>query len=89
MTPRDPVTRRPQAQRWHVGGEAFGRSWQAGDVVGCMIDLNESHISFTLNGETLISDGGSEVAFRDFEVGEGESRNRDPIGLGPHRAETP
>uniref|UniRef100_A0A8V0YA01 Ryanodine receptor 1 n=1 Tax=Gallus gallus TaxID=9031 RepID=A0A8V0YA01_CHICK len=60
-----------RAQRWHVGGEAFGRSWQAGDVVGCMIDLNESHISFTLNGETLISDGGSEVAFRDFEVGEG------------------
>ncbi|XP_015706788.1 ryanodine receptor 1-like, partial [Coturnix japonica] len=60
-----------RAQRWHVGGESFGRSWQPGDVVGCMIDLGELHISFTLNGETLISDGGTEVAFRDFDVGDG------------------
>uniref|UniRef100_A0A8C3VA48 Ryanodine receptor 1 n=1 Tax=Catharus ustulatus TaxID=91951 RepID=A0A8C3VA48_CATUS len=60
-----------RAQRWHVGGESFGRSWQAGDVVGCLIDLGECHMSFTLNGEVLIGDGGSEVAFRDFDVGEG------------------
>ncbi|XP_063178448.1 ryanodine receptor 1-like, partial [Chroicocephalus ridibundus] len=60
-----------RAQRWHVGSEPFGRPWQAGDVVGCMIDLAESHITFTLNGEVLISDAGSEVAFKDFEVGEG------------------
>uniref|UniRef100_A0A8C3CS56 Ryanodine receptor 1 n=1 Tax=Cairina moschata TaxID=8855 RepID=A0A8C3CS56_CAIMO len=60
-----------RAQRWHVGSEPFGRTWQAGDVVGCMIDLAESHITFTLNGEVLISDAGSEVAFKDFEVGEG------------------
>ncbi|RMC22959.1 hypothetical protein DUI87_00036 [Hirundo rustica rustica] len=60
-----------RAQRWHVGGESFGRSWQAGDVVGCLIDLGECHMSFTLNGEVLIGDGGSEVAFRDFDVGDG------------------
>ncbi|XP_053908876.1 ryanodine receptor 1 isoform X1 [Cuculus canorus] len=60
-----------RAQRWHVGSEPFGRTWQAGDVVGCMIDLNECHITFTLNGEVLISDAGSELAFKDFEVGEG------------------
>ncbi|XP_075345712.1 ryanodine receptor 1-like, partial [Mycteria americana] len=59
------------AQRWHVGSEPFGRTWQAGDVVGCMIDLTESHITFTLNGEVLISDAGSELAFKDFDVGEG------------------
>ena len=94
LTPRDPLTpcppvtpRRspaPQAQRWHVGAESFGRSWQAGDVVGCMIDLGESHISFTLNGETLISDGGSEVAFRDFDVGDGQSRPTAAPQVLPH-----
>uniref|UniRef100_A0A674G6S9 Ryanodine receptor 1 n=1 Tax=Taeniopygia guttata TaxID=59729 RepID=A0A674G6S9_TAEGU len=60
-----------RAQRWHVGGESFGRPWQAGDVVGCLIDLGECHMSFTLNGEALIGDAGSEVAFRDFEVADG------------------
>ncbi|XP_057288094.1 ryanodine receptor 1-like, partial [Pezoporus wallicus] len=60
-----------RAQRWHVGSEPFGRAWQGGDVVGCMIDLAEAHISFTLNGELLISDAGSEVAFKGFDVGEG------------------
>lgn len=75
----------PQAQRWHVGSEPFGRTWQAGDVVGCMIDLAESHITFTLNGEVLISDAGSEVAFKDFEVGEGERRLiTAPPPLHPH-----
>ncbi|KPP74149.1 hypothetical protein Z043_106725, partial [Scleropages formosus] len=59
-----------KAQRWHVGSEPFGRSWQPGDVVGCMIDLTEQNIMFTLNGEMLISDLGSEMAFKDIEIGE-------------------
>ncbi|XP_035990568.1 ryanodine receptor 1-like, partial [Fundulus heteroclitus] len=60
-----------KAQRWHVGNEPFGRQWQSGDVVGCMIDLSEMNIMFTLNGEMLISDSGSEMAFKDIEIGEG------------------
>lgn len=28
---------------------------------------------FTLNGEMLISDSGSEMAFKDIEIGEGET----------------
>ncbi|KAK7926103.1 hypothetical protein WMY93_008413 [Mugilogobius chulae] len=60
-----------KAQRWHVGNESFGRQWQSGDVVGCMIDLTEMNIMFTLNGEMLISDSGSEMAFKDIEIGEG------------------
>ncbi|XP_076024958.1 ryanodine receptor 1-like isoform X1 [Genypterus blacodes] len=60
-----------KAQRWHVGNESFGRQWQSGDVVGCMIDLVEMNIMFTLNGEMLISDSGSETAFKDIEIGEG------------------
>jgi len=64
-----------QAQRWHVGNEPFGRQWLSGDVVGCMMDLTEMNIMFTLNGEMLISDSGSEIAFKDIEIGEGEHRN--------------
>ncbi|XP_068106648.1 ryanodine receptor 1 isoform X3 [Hyperolius riggenbachi] len=60
-----------RGQRWHIGSEPFGRNWQPGDVVGCMIDLTENNIMFTLNGEMLISDSGSDVAFKDIEIGEG------------------
>nr|XP_014340342.1 PREDICTED: ryanodine receptor 2 [Latimeria chalumnae] len=60
-----------KAQRWHQGNEHFGRSWQPGDVVGCMVDVNESTMMFTLNGEVLLDDSGSELAFKDFEVGDG------------------
>uniref|UniRef100_A0A3B3V5D2 Ryanodine receptor 1 n=1 Tax=Poecilia latipinna TaxID=48699 RepID=A0A3B3V5D2_9TELE len=60
-----------KAQRWHIGNEPFGRQWLSGDVVGCMIDLSEMNIMFTLNGEMLISDSGSEMAFKDIEIGEG------------------
>lgn len=55
-----------------MGTEPFGRQWQSGDVVGCMIDLTEMNIMFTLNGEMLISDSGSETAFKDIEIGEGK-----------------
>lgn len=61
-----------QVQRWHQGNEHFGRAWQTGDVVGCMVDLNEHTMMFTLNGEVLLDDSGSELAFKDFEVGEGQ-----------------
>ncbi|CAG14633.1 unnamed protein product, partial [Tetraodon nigroviridis] len=61
-----------KVQRWHQGNEHFGRVWQAGDVVGCMIDLNDRTMMFTLNGEVLLDDLGSEVAFKDFEVNEGQ-----------------
>ncbi|XP_023805329.1 ryanodine receptor 2 isoform X2 [Oryzias latipes] len=60
-----------KVQRWHQGNEHFGRAWQAGDVVGCMVDLNEHTMMFTLNGEVLLDDSGSELAFKDFEVEDG------------------
>ncbi|XP_028826293.1 ryanodine receptor 2 isoform X5 [Denticeps clupeoides] len=60
-----------KAQRWHQGNEHFGRSWQPGDVVGCMVDMSEHTMMFTLNGEVLLDDSGSELAFKDFEVWEG------------------
>uniref|UniRef100_A0A4W3IRR6 Ryanodine receptor 2 n=1 Tax=Callorhinchus milii TaxID=7868 RepID=A0A4W3IRR6_CALMI len=53
------------------GNEHFGRCWQAGDVVGCLVDVNETTMTFTLNGEVLLDDSGSELAFKDFEVTDG------------------
>lgn len=38
-----------------------------------MVDMNEGTMMFTLNGEVLLDDSGSELAFKDFEVCEGES----------------
>uniref|UniRef100_A0A8C5PNN5 Ryanodine receptor 1 n=1 Tax=Leptobrachium leishanense TaxID=445787 RepID=A0A8C5PNN5_9ANUR len=60
-----------RGQRWHIGSEPFGRNWLPGDVVGCMVDLTEMNIMFTLNGEMLISDSGSDLAFKDIEIGDG------------------
>lgn len=65
-----------QAQRWHQGNEHFGRPWLAGDVVGCMVDMSEHTMMFTLNGEVLLDDSGSELAFKDFEIWEGQSIKR-------------
>lgn len=36
------------------------------------MDLKEQTMMFTLNGEVLLDDSGSELAFKDFEVGEGQ-----------------
>lgn len=48
--------------------ESFGKQVQIGDVVGCMLDLNDRIISFSLNGELLLDSLGSEAAFTDIPV---------------------
>lgn len=40
--------------------------------MGCMVDMTEHTMMFTLNGEILLDDSGSELAFKDFDVGEGK-----------------
>lgn len=39
--------------------------------MGCMVDMTEHTMMFTLNGEILLDDSGSELAFKDFDAGEG------------------
>ncbi|XP_055337214.1 ryanodine receptor-like isoform X3 [Paramacrobiotus metropolitanus] len=50
-------------RKWHQGPEPFGRPWQVGDVLGCLLDLHDKTISFTLNGELLVDPSGNEAAF--------------------------
>lgn len=40
--------------------------------MGCMVDMSEHTMMFTLNGEILLDDSGSELAFKDFDVGDGK-----------------
>lgn len=40
--------------------------------MGCMVDMTERTMMFTLNGEILLDDSGSELAFKDFDVGDGK-----------------
>lgn len=61
-----------QGHRLHQGSRLFGRCWHAGDVVGCMINMEDKSMIFTLNGEILITNKGSELCFADFETEDGE-----------------
>nr|XP_061824814.1 ryanodine receptor 3-like isoform X1 [Nerophis lumbriciformis] len=55
----------------NMGSRLFGRCWHSGDVVGCMINMEDKSMIFTLNGEILITTKGSELCFTDFETEEG------------------
>ncbi|XP_062407606.1 ryanodine receptor 3 [Sardina pilchardus] len=60
-----------RGRRVHKGGHFFGRTWSKGDVVGCMINMEDKSMLFTLNGEILITSSGSELCFADFETEDG------------------
>nr|XP_023658007.1 ryanodine receptor 3 [Paramormyrops kingsleyae] len=60
-----------KGHRLHMGSRFFGRTWHAGDVVGCMINMEDKSMIFTLNGEILITNKGSELCFADFETEDG------------------
>ncbi|KAJ3606334.1 hypothetical protein NHX12_025855, partial [Muraenolepis orangiensis] len=60
-----------RGRRLHAGSRYFGRPWIKGDVVGCMINMEDKSMIFTLNGELLITGKGSELCFCDFETEDG------------------
>ncbi|XP_052843597.1 ryanodine receptor isoform X15 [Drosophila gunungcola] len=52
--------------KMHAGSiEHFGVRYEAGDVIGCFIDVKELTISFSLNGELLMDALGGETTFAD------------------------
>uniref|UniRef100_A0AAQ6A9H2 Ryanodine receptor 3 n=1 Tax=Amphiprion ocellaris TaxID=80972 RepID=A0AAQ6A9H2_AMPOC len=61
-----------RGRRMHAGSRYFGHPWKKGDVVGCMINMEDKSMIFTLNGELLITNKGSELCFTDFETEDGE-----------------
>ncbi|XP_077366254.1 ryanodine receptor 3 [Festucalex cinctus] len=60
-----------RGRRLHAGSRYFGHPWEKGDIVGCMINMEDKSIIFTLNGELLITNKGSELCFTDFEMEDG------------------
>uniref|UniRef100_A0A674EHP4 Ryanodine receptor 3 n=1 Tax=Salmo trutta TaxID=8032 RepID=A0A674EHP4_SALTR len=60
-----------KGRRMHMGARFFGQSWNKGDVVGCMINMEDKSMVFTLNGELIITNKGSELCFVDFETEDG------------------
>ncbi|XP_047657475.1 ryanodine receptor 3 isoform X4 [Tachysurus fulvidraco] len=60
-----------RGRRVHMGSHFFGRTWNKGDVVGCMINMEDKSMIFTLNGEIVITNKGSELCFTDFETEDG------------------
>lgn len=59
------------ARKWFQGSAPYGKRWQAGDVIGCMLDMSDNIITFSLNGELMMDALGQEIAFRDIKTGEG------------------
>uniref|UniRef100_A0AAQ5ZKV6 E3 ubiquitin-protein ligase RNF123 n=1 Tax=Amphiprion ocellaris TaxID=80972 RepID=A0AAQ5ZKV6_AMPOC len=42
-----------RVRKWNVTTTNYGKSWAAGDIVSCLIDLDEGTITFCLNGQSL------------------------------------
>ncbi|XP_035487465.1 E3 ubiquitin-protein ligase RNF123 isoform X2 [Scophthalmus maximus] len=54
-----------RVRKWNVTTTNYGKSWAAGDIVSCLIDLDEGTITFCLNGQSL------GTAFTDIKTGPG------------------
>ncbi|KAB5537129.1 hypothetical protein PHYPO_G00115330 [Pangasianodon hypophthalmus] len=54
-----------RVRKWNVTTTNYGKSWAAGDIVSCMIDLDEGTITFCLNGQSL------GTAFNNIKMGPG------------------
>ncbi|XP_018581129.2 E3 ubiquitin-protein ligase RNF123 isoform X1 [Scleropages formosus] len=54
-----------RVRKWNVTTTNYGKSWAAGDIVSCLIDLDEGTITFYLNGQSL------GIAFSNIKMGPG------------------
>ncbi|EFB13925.1 hypothetical protein PANDA_009342 [Ailuropoda melanoleuca] len=42
-----------RVRKWNVTTTNYGKAWAAGDIVSCLIDLDDGTLSFSLNGVSL------------------------------------
>ncbi|XP_040102863.1 E3 ubiquitin-protein ligase RNF123 isoform X2 [Oryx dammah] len=42
-----------RVRKWNVTTTNYGKAWASGDIVSCLIDLDEGTLSFSLNGVSL------------------------------------
>ena len=49
--------------------EPFGKQTNVGDIIGCLLDLHDKTVSFSLNGELLLDASGNEMAFSEIVEG--------------------
>lgn len=56
--------------QWTGGSsESFGKPVAVGDIIGCMLDIHDKTVSYSLNGELLLDASGNEMAFSDIVDG--------------------
>ena len=44
-----------QARKWHHGSESYGRRWNTGDIVGCLLDVEEKTICMPCMCATIVN----------------------------------
>jgi len=42
-----------RGRKFHKVSTPYGREWSKGDVIGCLLNINDGSISFSLNGQSL------------------------------------
>ncbi|XP_077582387.1 E3 ubiquitin-protein ligase RNF123 isoform X2 [Stigmatopora nigra] len=42
-----------RVRKWNVVTTNYGKSWAAGDIVSCLVDLDHASVAFCLNGQSL------------------------------------
>jgi len=52
-----------RVRKWNVSTGKYGEEWMAGDIIGCLIDMDEGTIAYTRNGHMM------GVAFEDIRRG--------------------
>jgi alpha-tubulin suppressor-like RCC1 family protein len=68
-------------RRWNSGSSSYGEKWRAGDVIGCLLDLNTQEMAFFRNGVNL------GIAYSEFKCSLNDKRSGMMPGISLERGE--
>lgn len=68
-------------RRWNSGSSSYGEKWKAGDVIGCLLDLTSSEMTFFRNGINL------GVAYSEFKFNPSDKKSGLMPGISLERGE--